>query len=134
MLKETNGNILMKFDLVDLSEIFFFLQYKWFFLKKSNNIFKPKIFFENKKLKQFGMVESFNNIFNGQNGLLLLPIAKFWKMCPWNDAKLEIMRVTPFHNDIGRFMYTMVCTKVDIVEVGGLWVNLWLVLCNSIGL
>jgi hypothetical protein len=30
------------------------------------------------------------------------------------------MKVTPFHNDIGRFMYTMVCTKVDIVEVGGL--------------
>ncbi len=41
-------------------------------------------------------------------------------MDPQNDANLEVMWAIPFLNAIGSFMYAMVCTRLDIAQVGGL--------------
>ncbi len=55
-------------------------------------------------------------------------------MGPQSDADLEVIWVIPFQNVIWSFMYAMVCKRLDIGHVKGLWINLWLISNNHIGL
>ncbi len=123
LLKGTKDNLLNFFETVDLGEIQYCLgiQNRTIYLNQNKYI--------GGILRQFGMVK---------NKLVWIPFlinCKFSKdMNPQNDVNLENMWVIMFQNDIGSLVYVMVCTRLDITQQWGLWINLWLILNNDIGL
>ena len=61
-------------------------------------------------LKRFSMENSKRKLLPLRHGITL-----FKKICPGTSEKIKHMRKIPYALAIGNFMYTMLCTRLDII-------------------